>query len=147
VDERLRQEIVDDEHLKLLRIGYFITGGITALASMFVLLYALFFFFILRVAEQQPAETAPPTFVFWIIGLFGVGFTLALLTIAVLQFVTGQRLKQRRSRMFCMIIAAITCVHIPYGTLLGIGTFLVLGRPTTQEMFEGTTRAADTSAS
>lgn len=36
-----------------------------------------------------------------------------------------------------MISAALSCLGIPYGTLLGVATFIVLGRPRSEAMFEG----------
>jgi len=38
-DETLRQSIVDEEHLKLLSLGYIVSGGLAALFSLFGLLY------------------------------------------------------------------------------------------------------------
>jgi hypothetical protein len=40
-DQTLRQAIIDEEHLKLLSIGYMVSAGIAALFSLFGLLYVL----------------------------------------------------------------------------------------------------------
>jgi hypothetical protein len=33
------------------------------------------------------------------------------------------------------VIAGINCIFIPYGTLLGVATFMVLVRPSVQALF------------
>ena len=39
MDENLRQQIIVEEHLKLLRIGYFVSSGMSAFVSLFGLFY------------------------------------------------------------------------------------------------------------
>jgi len=135
-DEDLKQQIVDDENLRLLRIGYYISAGLTAFASVLILLYTFFFSFIFMQASRSSGTGGVPPSVGRVIAVLGILFVFLVVGFAVLQFLTGQRLKERRSRKFCMVIAAITCLSIPYGTFLGVCTFLVLLRPTVQRSFE-----------
>jgi len=135
-EEDLKQQILDEENLRLLRIGYFISAGLTAFASVLLLLYTFFFSFVfMRISQTAGQPGIPPT-VGRIIAVLGIFVVFLVVGFAVLQFLTGQRLKERRSRTFCMVIAAITCLSIPYGTFLGVCTFLVLLRPTVQRSFE-----------
>ena len=136
MEEVSRQQILDDENLRLLRIGYFISAGLTLFASFLVLTYTFFLSFVFRQIARNPGQTAPPEFIGRLIGAFGLILALVLIGIAVLKFVTGQQLKKRRSRIFCLVIAAIECLSIPYGTFLGVCTFIVLLRPTVQRSFE-----------
>lgn len=134
-----RQAFLDDEHLKLLSIGYIIAGAISAVFSIFGLLYAfmgLFFGTLIAKLPSQPGQAPPPEFMGWFFGLFGLGIFLALVTFAVLKFLAAQRLKARRSRTFCMVVAALSCFEIPYGTALGVCTFIVLLRPSVARLFE-----------
>ena len=56
MDTTERQQIIDDEHLRLLRIGYFIAGGTSIFAGLIGLVYlGLGAFF--GVALSQVAET------------------------------------------------------------------------------------------
>src|SRR5262245_59860439 len=102
VNDNLRQQIVDDEHLKLLRIGYFASAAMTALMSLFALLYAFLGFFVFsQLPNQVPAGSdTPPAFVGRIIGLFGFVFAGLAIAFAAAKVYTGQLLKQRRSRVF-----------------------------------------------
>ena len=135
MDEELRQQIVDDEQIRLLRIGYFICGGVSAFTAIAILGYSLFFAYIFSQITRQGGAGAPPAFIGRMIGGLFLVFALCVLAIAVLQIVTGLRLQQRRSRVLCLIIAALTCLGIPYGTFLGVCTFIVLSRNSVQKTF------------
>ena len=47
------------------------------------------------------------------------------------------RLGQRRSHTLCLVAAALSCVFMPFGTLLGVCTFVVLLRPSVAPLFKG----------
>lgn len=141
LDEDVRQTIIDEEHLKLLSIGYMVSAGMNAFCSLFGVLYGLMGVMMGTVFTAQ-TETAvragqgPPAFVAWLLGIIGFAIFLLLITLAVLKFVTAQRIKCQRSRIFCMVVAGISCFGIPYGTLLGVFTFVVLGRNSVRRLFE-----------
>lgn len=136
IDEQVRQQILDEDNLRLLRIGYFISAGLTAFASILVLAYTIFLTLVFTQIAKSPGDIGLPPSIARLVAIFGVLFVILVIGFAVLQFLTGQRLKERRSRTFCLVIAAITCLSIPYGTFLGVCTFLVLLRPTVQRSFE-----------
>jgi hypothetical protein len=137
-EDQLRQAIVDEEHLKLLGIAYLVSAAMNAFFSVFGLFYAgmgVLFTTVLARAPSGPGPEPPPEFIGWVFGFFGFGMFLIMITVGVLKFMTYQRLKQRRSRTFCMVVAGISCLGMPYGTLLGVFTFLVLGRPSVSKLF------------
>ena len=136
IDEQVRQQILDEDNLRLLRIGYFISAGLTAFASILVLAYTMFLTLVFTQIAKSPGDIGFPPLMGRLVAVFGVLFVILVIGFAVLQFLTGQRLKERRSRTFCLVIAAITCLSIPYGTFLGVCTFLVLLRPTVQRSFQ-----------
>ena len=70
--------------------------------------------------------------------LFVLGFPYGV----CLLLAAGSLLRRRR-RIFCMVMAAITCVFVPFGTMLGVCTIVVLKRPSLRETFDV---AASTSA-
>jgi len=135
MDEESRQQIVDDEQLRILKMGYFVSAGMLALVSLLVLAYTFAGFFIFSRLAQSPGGNNPPAFVGQIIGFIGLAVLFLMWGIALLQFLTGRRLKDRRSRTFCMVIAGLTCLSFPYGTFLGVCTFIVLSRPTVSKLF------------
>jgi len=138
-EDQLRQAIVDQEHLKLLSIAYLVSSGMSAFFSLFGLLYAFMGVFITAAMARAPAapgQGPPPEFMGWFFGLFGFSMFLVMVTFAALKFLAYRRLKQRRSRILCMVVAGLSCVGVPYGTLLGVFTFIVLARPSVAKLFE-----------
>jgi hypothetical protein len=137
-----RQSIIDEEHLKLLSILYIISAVMSAVFSLFGLMYAAMGVFVTEAIKRVPDLSAntnnapPPEFVGWIFGAFGAAIFLSLIIMAGLKLGVAFRIKKRKSRVFCMVIAAIECLGVPYGTLLGIFTFIVLGRDSVTRLFE-----------
>jgi len=139
-DDDARQAILDQEHLRLLSIAYLVSAGMSAFFSLFGLLYAsmgAFMAALIARAPVKPGEELPPAFIAWFFGLFGLGMFSIMLGFGVLKLIAYRRLQQRRSRAFCMVVAGLSCIGVPYGTLLGVFTFMVLGRPTVVRLFEG----------
>jgi hypothetical protein len=136
LDEDARQQILDEDNLQLLRIGYFISAGLTLFGAVIIMGYTFFISIVFAQIAKTPDMAGFPPMFGKLIGAFGLVFGLFVIGIAVLKFVTAQQLKKRRSRIFCLVIAGITCLSIPYGTFLGVCTFIVLLRPTVKRTFE-----------
>ena len=132
------QNIVDQEHLKILSIAYVASGAASAFFSLFGLMYAFMGLLIgstMATIPSRPGEAPPPAFIGWFFGLFGLVFFVLLMTLGILKLIASRRLKQRRSRIFCMVLAGVSCLSIPYGTLLGVFTFIVLSRASIVQLF------------
>jgi hypothetical protein len=140
-EENNRQAILDEEHLKLLSWGYMISGGFTALFSLLGLFYVFMgavmgLAFATAAAKSSNIDQVPPAFIGLLFGGIGLAIFLFLATIAILKFVTARNIRRRRSKVFCMVIAGLSCLEFPYGTFLGICTFIVLGRDSVKRLFE-----------
>lgn len=138
-DETDRQAILDNEHLKLLRWGYLVSGGMTLLMSLFALIYVAMgsvFVVVSKTSEHsaKPGDV-PPEFLGWFLAGFGLAFFLAMALVGSLKFYTAHCIHRRKSRTFCQVIAALSCLELPYGTFLGVCTFLVLGRESVAHLF------------
>ncbi len=55
-----------------------------------------------------------------------------LLAYGVLTAASGYFMRIRQFRVLSLIIAALTCIWIPLGTILGISTIVILHRPNIQ---------------
>lgn len=146
IDTTPRQKLVDDEHLRLLSIGYVFSGIMTALFSLMGLLYAgmgmlMNTFFAAAAKDNAHAGTMPPESLGMIIGIVGGLFFLVLISLALAKFWAASRIKRRQSRMACLVISGITCLGIPYGTALGVCAFIVLGRDSVAAQFIPSTAA------
>ncbi len=139
-DEMVRQAIIDEEHLKLLSLGYIISAGTCAFFSLIGLMYMVMGILMNAIVSHQTEEAskgqAPPTFVGWLFGAIGLGIFLFLVGMAAAKFRTAMCLKHRESRTFCMVVAGISCLEFPYGTVLGVLTFIALGRNSVAQLFK-----------
>jgi len=140
IEEETRRTIVDEEHLRVLSICYYVSAGMIALMSLFGLLYVVIGAIVFASqgpgAVYVPPGQPPPRFMGAL--FMGMGMAMFLFGIlgAILKVVAGIRIRQKRSRIFCMVIAGIGCLEFPYGTLLGVFSFIVLGRPSVRRLFD-----------
>ena len=139
MNDQDRQTLLDEEHLKLLSIGYMVEAGVTAFFSLFALVYVIMGLMIALVGVTANAssktDNAPPAVVGLMLGGIGFAFFIVMIAMAILKFSAGRCIQRRRSRSYCMVIAAISCLAIPYGTFLGVCTFIVLGRNSVKALF------------
>jgi hypothetical protein len=136
------QAALDADHLKLLEIGFYISGVLTALRFIWFLILATIFTiagvgasFATHYIKSGTSGNPPPAFVFFIIaGILGTIIFLTLI-FAGLEIYAGLCLKNRRRPVLIQVIAAFYCVSIPWGTALGVFTFMVLNRPSVKVLF------------
>jgi len=123
----------DASHLKLLSVFYYVLAALGALALLMVAgLGALVFATAGRDGHGSAAFGGGDVAVLVVVLALSAALSLAG---AILQFMTAQRLRQRRGRGLCQFTAAITCLSFPLGTALGVFTFIVLGRPSVRAAF------------
>lgn len=132
----------DKEHLDILGIIYYVNAGVTAALSLFVLFYVLIGVVISSQIGRfhQPGNDLPEDLTAnlgTIIIVAGIGVTLFILALALLNFLTARGLRTRRNRTICFITAILSLTSFPYGTLLGIFTIIVLTRQSVVDRFAG----------
>ncbi len=127
----------DAEHLKLLSIFHYVVAGMMALFGTFPIIHFLIGLAMVSGAMVAPRDVAPfPAlfggfFVLVAGGMMLVGWTLAACT-----FAAGRSLAQRRRYTFCLVMAGImAAMCMPFGTVLGVFTIIVLLRPSVKEAF------------
>ena len=118
-------------------MGYYVMAGMTGLFSLFSLLYiALGGLFASGVIPAKEGSTDDPRLMGLIFLGVGVAVLLIGLGIALLAFFAGRSLRDRRRRTFCLIVAGLSCLQIPWGTVIGVCTISVLNRPGVKALFE-----------
>jgi hypothetical protein len=128
----------DNEHLRLLAIFHCIVAGLAALFSFFPLLYTAMgaiFLFAARHGTSKPGEELPPEILGWLFVAFGALFFLAGIAMAICILFAGISLSRRRCYWFAFVVACIECIFIPFGTILGIFTIIVLSRESVKALF------------
>jgi hypothetical protein len=131
-----KQQIIDQEHLKLLSLFYYITGGITCLFSLIPLIHvAMGVIFVIISKTADRSANPPPEFLGWLFIIIGLGVILLGMAVGAAKIYAGSCIRTRRHYLFCLVMSAVICLMIPYGTILGIFSFLVLGRDSVKQLF------------
>jgi len=132
------REILDKEHLRLLAIFHYISGGMA-------IFFALLFFFytvlmsvipveILNTSNVQVPGASPEQVLGVITWLFGVLGTLSIIY-GLLQIVSGHFMFRHKHRIFRFVVAIPNLIFIPYGTLLAVFTLIVLDRSSVKDLY------------
>lgn len=113
----------DEEHLRLLKIGHYIFGGINAVFSLFPLIHFGLGFMMFLTPEQwcSPSrQSCPPPFIGILFMVLGGLFILIGLAFSTMMILNGRFMGQKRHWLTCLIFSAIECILFPYGTILGM---------------------------
>lgn len=150
---------VAEERLRLLSIGYYVSGAVGVIMVSFAILHFLIFTTFAFMPEkffeqgqdgknsQTQVEATPDhpksnhqdirvvqiafRVVSAIIGLVILsGWILGGLTIYA-----GRCIAKRQKRTFVLIMAGINCIWIPFGTLLGVVTFMALQNDAIRKLY------------
>ena len=130
---------IDDEHLRLLRLAYLVMGWLSIAVSLVPLGILTFFGALFgasfgAVAQQKPEVLPLAFFGCFYFAIFGV---VAILSAGkgALDLAAAKAIGERRSTTLIQVAAAVSCVGVPWGTLLGVLTFHVLSRPSVAATF------------
>ena len=120
----------DEEHLKLLSIFHYVVGGIAGFWACIPLIHLC-----IGIAMLVGAIDNAPAFIgLMFVVMAAVSITLGW-TLAVCIIIAGRLLAKRKRYIFCLVIAAISCMFMPFGTVLGVFTIIILMRPSVKELF------------
>jgi hypothetical protein len=131
----------DEEHLQLLAIFHYVVAGLAALFSLFPLLYTTvgaIFIFAARHGTAKPGEDLPPQFLGWIFAVLGSLLFLMGIAMAICILIAGRSLALRKRYSFALVMSCIECLFIPFGTILGVFTIVVLSRESVRGLFGAT---------
>ena len=128
----------DEEHLRLLATFHYVVAVIGAIFACFPLIHvAIGVMMIVDPASMSGGQNAAPPRAFgYFFAVIGSLFVLMGWAAAVCTFVSGRYLARRRKRMFSFVVAALLCMFIPFGTVLGIFTIIVLSRDSVQRLYD-----------
>ncbi len=130
IPEVSAQEI---EHLRMLSIFHYIVGGITALFSLFPVIHLVIG--LAMVTGRLENSDPEARLVGWLFVAFAAGFIVCGLALAGYIAYAGRCLQQRRRYMLCLVVAALSCMMMPFGTVLGVFTLVTLTKPSVKALF------------
>ena len=128
----------DTEQLNLLAIFHYVVAGLAALFSFFPLLYTTvgaMFIFAARHGTAKPGEDLPPEFLGWIFAVLGSLLFLMGIAMVICILIAGRSLALRKRYSFALVMACIECLFVPFGTILGVFTIVVLSRESVRGLF------------
>jgi hypothetical protein len=126
----------DREYLKLLSIFHYVVGGLAALFACFPIIYiAVGILAVYAPGTMDSEGDALPALFGWIFIIVGAGLILLGWAFAVFMIIAGRYLARQVHYLFCMVVAAIECIFMPFGTVLGVFTIIVLVKPSVKKMF------------
>ena len=124
----------DADHLRLLSIFHYVYGGLQiALCTVFLFHCVLGLLMLTRPEIFGP--NPPPT---WLGALMmGLGAFVILLGwgMGICTIYSARCLARRERRTFSVVMAAINCLSVPFGTALGVSTLIVLSRDSVRQLY------------
>ena len=125
----------DEQHIRLLSIFHYVVAGLAGLCALFPIIHLVLGVALLT--GQLGADTDEPGA--GLVGTFFVVFAGAWivsgLLFAVLLAVAGLNLARHQRYMFCLVMAGVGCIFMPFGTVLGVFTIIVLMRDSVKQLF------------
>jgi len=129
----------DDEALTLLSIFHYVVGGLGCLFSCMPLAYVGLGLLMVYAPEKlDGGGDAPPEAVGWFLVATAAVFILIGFAASISIILSGRFLAKRTRYLFSLIIGGAECIFIPFGTVLGIFTIVVLLRDSVKATYEKT---------
>ncbi|MBK9926574.1 MAG: hypothetical protein IPP66_14965 [Anaerolineales bacterium] len=129
----------DLDQIKILAIFHYIVAGFAGLFACFPIFHLMIGISMLTgdfFSEARPTDMPFP------VSVFGLMFTLIPAAIiffgwafAICLAVSGYFLSKHQRWLFCMVMAGVSCIFTPFGTVLGVFTIIILMRPSVKALF------------
>jgi hypothetical protein len=91
---------------------------------------------LMRADVFGPGRNQPPVFVGLFFVILASVFIVCGWVFAGLLAWSGRCLAKRRHYMFSFVMACVACIFMPFGTVLGVFTILVLNRASVKAFFD-----------
>ncbi len=127
----------DEQYLRILSVFYYLSGCIVVLFACFPIIH-------LTVDLGLPSvglgSGSTETIFLAPIGLFFILIAGNIIVLgwafAVCMIIAGCFLTVKRNYIFCLVMAGVACVFMPFGAVLGLLAIITLTKPTVKEPFQ-----------
>ncbi len=128
----------EEEHLRLLSIFHYVVGGLAALFALFPVIHLMIGLCMIFTPEKLAGhgqQQPPLAWMGWFFVIIAVGFITIGWTFAVFVLTAGRFLARHKHYTFCLVMAGIECMFMPFGTVLGVFTLVVLLQEPVKQLF------------
>lgn len=127
----------DETYLDNLSIAHYVVGGIMVFFACMPLIHIFIGLSIIMGGAGFFPESAepPPAFFGWMFFIIGLMVFLFGQAVSILVIVSGRFLKRRKNYLFSFILACIVCMFVPFGTILGVFTIIVLSKDSVKRIY------------
>jgi hypothetical protein len=127
----------DEEHLRLLSIFHYVVAGLAALFALFPIFHLIFGLVMIFAPDKMfhGKEESVPALIGWFFVIIAATFITLGWIFAAFVLTTGRFLARRKHHTFCLVMAAVECMFMPFGTVLGVFTIIVLMREPVKQLF------------
>jgi hypothetical protein len=137
----------DAEHLRLLAVFHYVLAGVTALISCVPVFHVgMGLLFIILPHLDGGGQEGPPAVIGALFMVLGLAAILIGWACAFALFLAGRFLSTGKNYVFCFVVACVSCLWVPLGTILGVFTIVVLSRASVKDMFQGSPPSAISTA-
>jgi hypothetical protein len=125
----------DREHIKLLAVFHYVVAAFVALFSLLPVVHLVIGLgMVTGSLASRPAEPGAAIFG-WFFVVFAGFFIVCGLAFAGCLAYAGKSLTEQKRYLFCIVVAGLSCMFAPFGTVLGVFTLIVLLRPSVKALF------------
>jgi hypothetical protein len=128
----------DAENLNLLAVFHYVVAGIGFLFACIPVLHLVMGIVMIiasSTATGQNAAAAVPAGIGYLFTIVAAFFILLGWTAAACTAISGRLIAQRRHRQFSFVMGAILCAFMPFGTVLGVFTIILLNKASVKEIY------------
>ena len=126
----------DDDNLNVLAIFHFVVAGFAVLVSLFPTVHLLVGIGLLSGFFTEPTDPFPYALIGWVFVIGASCWIVLGLVFSASMIGAGRCLRARRRYQFCLVMAGVACIFMPFGTILGVLTILMLTKETVRAQFE-----------
>jgi uncharacterized BrkB/YihY/UPF0761 family membrane protein len=133
----------DDEHLKILSWIHWFFAIFKVLTTLFLITYFAFLSVVFKIASKASLDKNPSIkplpsseSIVQIMLWLAIVVTIILLVDIVFQILTAIYLPQKKHWWVCFTGGILNCLSMPFGTLIGVCTLIVLTRSSVENQFK-----------
>jgi hypothetical protein len=117
----------DVRYLDLLSVFHYVVAGVAGLIACIPIVHLVIGILLVVGTIPDPQPAAP--IVGWIFIVIPGVMILLGWTFAICMAMAGRFLARREHYTFCLVMSGVECIFVPFGTVLGILTLIVLTKP------------------